>query len=73
MASILAQQLQALGTKGHQFPRTKGTPSLLFANQQAADIDLQTIHDVASEGEEDVLADKHEERNLSYPGYVLLK
>ena len=58
MASILAQQLQALGTKGHQLSRPKGRPSLLFADQQAADIDLQTIHDIASEGREHLLAVK---------------
>lgn len=50
MASVLAQQLQALGAKGHQLPRPKGRPSLLFADQQAADIDLQTIHEIASQG-----------------------
>lgn len=50
MTSILAQQLQALGVKGHQLNRPKGRPSLLFADQQAADIDLQTIHEIASQG-----------------------
>ena len=50
MTSVLAQQLQALGVKGHALPRPKGRASLLFADQQAADIDLQTIHELASQG-----------------------
>lgn len=50
MSSVLAQQLQALGVKGHALPRPKGRASLLFANQQAADIDLQTVHELGSQG-----------------------
>ena len=50
MSSVLAQQLQALGVKGHALPRPKGRASLLFADQQAADIDLQTVYELGSQG-----------------------
>ena len=50
MTSILAQQLQALGRPGAILPRAKGKPSLLFEAQQAADIDLLSIYDIASQG-----------------------
>ena len=50
MASVLAQQLQALGVKGHHPPRPKGRPSLLFADQQAADIGTDSIYEIASQG-----------------------
>ncbi len=50
MATVLAQQLQALGVKGHQLPRPKGRPSLLFADQQAADIGIDSIYEIASQG-----------------------
>jgi U3 small nucleolar RNA-associated protein 10 len=51
MTSILAQQLQALGRPGISLPRARGKPSLLFEAQQAADIDLQTIYNIALQGE----------------------
>ena len=51
MPSVLAQQLQALGRPGIGLARAKGKPSLLFESQQAADIDLQTIYDIASNGD----------------------
>lgn len=50
MASVLAQQLQALGKSGIALTRAKGRPSLLFESHQAADIDLQTIYDIALQG-----------------------
>lgn len=50
MTSVLAQQLQALGKSGVSLPRGKGRPSLLFEAHQAADIDLQTIYEIALQG-----------------------
>lgn len=50
MTSMLAQQLQALGKPGTSLLRGKGRPSLLFEAHQAADIDLQTIYDIALQG-----------------------
>ena len=50
MTSVLAQQLQALGNPGASLQRGKGRPSLLFEAHQAADIDLQTIYDIALQG-----------------------
>ncbi len=50
MTSVMAQQLQALGKSGVSLPRGKGRPSLLFEAHQAADIDLQTIYEIALQG-----------------------
>lgn len=51
MPSVLAQQLQVLSRPGLSLARAKGKPSLLFESQQAADIDLQTIYNIASKGD----------------------
>lgn len=52
MASSLAQQLQQLsqlrGTESKKL--SKGKPSLLFDFQKAADVDIDTIYNIASEG-----------------------
>ncbi|GLC34752.1 hypothetical protein PLESTB_001159600 [Pleodorina starrii] len=57
MASLLASQLQTLARQRQPtLPAAvkKGKPSLLFDFQKAADVDLQTIYDVACQGLEDL-------------------
>ncbi len=54
MASTLAAQLQELARQRPALPATLrkgGKPSLLYDFQRAADVDLPTIHDIASQGE----------------------
>ena len=53
MPSILQQQLQQVsrtwGSSAGQ--RQRGKPSLLYTAQEAADVDLQTLFELAQEGE----------------------
>ncbi|KAG2446493.1 hypothetical protein HYH02_008484 [Chlamydomonas schloesseri] len=58
MASALAQQLQALQKQRQPAlapALKKGKPSLLFDAQKAADVDLQTIYDLAAQGLEELV------------------
>ncbi|EFJ42549.1 hypothetical protein VOLCADRAFT_107183 [Volvox carteri f. nagariensis] len=58
MTSVLASQLQALARQRQPaLPAAvkKGKPSLLFDFQKAADIDLQTIYDVACQGLDELM------------------
>ncbi|KAG2433890.1 hypothetical protein HXX76_008243 [Chlamydomonas incerta] len=58
MASALAQQLQALQKQRQPAlapALKKGKPSLLFDAQKAADVDLQTIYDLATQGLEELV------------------
>ncbi|GIL54419.1 hypothetical protein Vafri_9956 [Volvox africanus] len=57
MTSILASQLQALARlRQPALPSLfkKGKPSLLYDFQKAADVDLQTIYDIACQGLEEL-------------------
>ncbi|GIL74166.1 hypothetical protein Vretimale_4805 [Volvox reticuliferus] len=57
MTSVLASQLQALAQlRQPALPSVikKGKPSLLYDFQKAADVDLQTIYDVACQGFEEL-------------------
>lgn len=51
MPSLLQQQLQQVSaTWGTASKRQRGRPSLLYTAQEAADVDLQTLFELAEEG-----------------------
>jgi hypothetical protein len=54
MPSILQQQLQQVSTTWGDptGKRQRGKPSLLFTAQEAADVDLQSLYELAQEGEQ---------------------
>ena len=53
MPSILQQQLQQVSSTwgSSTGQRQRGKPSLLYSAQEAADVDLQTLFELAQEGE----------------------
>ena len=52
MPSILQQQLQQVSsTWGTSTGKQKGKPSLLYTAQEASDVDVQTLFELAQEGE----------------------
>ena len=53
MPSILQQQLQQVSSTwgASTGQRQRGKPSLLYTVQEAADVDLQTLFELAQEGE----------------------
>lgn len=55
MATTLASQLQQLAAQQNPGaaakPKFRGKPSLLFDFQKAADVDVQTIYEIACQGE----------------------
>lgn len=51
MPSILQQQLQQVSsTWGTSTGKQKGKPSLLYTAQEASDVDVQTLFELAQEG-----------------------
>ena len=54
MPSILQQQLQQVSTTWGALTgkRQRGKPSLLYTAQEAADVDLQSLYELAQEGKE---------------------
>ncbi len=54
MPSILQQQLQQVSTTwgAPTGKRQRGKPSLLYTAQEAADVDLQSLYELAQEGEQ---------------------
>ena len=57
MPSLLQQQLQQVSaTWGPTNKGQRGRPSLLYTAQEAADVDLQTLFELAEEGTAQALA-----------------
>lgn len=54
MPSILQQQLKQVSTTwgAPTGKRQRGKPSLLYTAQEAADVDLQSLYELAQEGEQ---------------------
>ena len=54
MPSILQQQLQQVSTTwgAPTGKRQRGKPSLIYTAQEAADVDLQSLYELAQEGEQ---------------------
>lgn len=50
MASVLSQQLNQLALKVPQERYVRGKPSLLFDFQAAADVDKETLYNIAIKG-----------------------
>lgn len=54
MATALTQQLRQLAVASGQpagGKRLRGKPSLIWSNQEAADVDVETVYGVGQEGE----------------------
>ena len=70
MPSILQQQLQQVSTTwgAPTGKKQRGKPSLLYTAQEAADVDLQTLFELAQEGAAGIVASICE---LHLPHHVL--
>lgn len=72
MPSLLQQQLQQVSnTWGTANKRQRGRPSLLYTAQEAADVDLQTLFELAEEGAAQIRA-VHARHGLISPGLFAL-